>query len=240
MTAAQHLRSAFSLRLSVGLLLLSLMATGPSAVVSAQTQQESLFEIRSGAVYVDGERLPDAALPEGLDLDGIEAAVHFGGPVTPVFELNGTIYVLQGRRIVHLADVEAGDGAQVYGFTQVNAPVGQLESARRASERAYMESLSERDRSLYVLLQRERLMDEEILRLAQSHLVAGSDRDRQRIRDELRDVLDEAFVLKISIREAEIDQAQEQLEAAREQLNRRTANREEIVSERLRELTGSR
>ena len=58
-----------------------------------------LLEIRDGAVHLDGVVLPDAA-PAGLDLAGLTLALDYSGPVTPVVEVDGQAYVLEGGRLV--------------------------------------------------------------------------------------------------------------------------------------------
>ncbi|HLA64414.1 MAG TPA: hypothetical protein VK610_08285 [Rhodothermales bacterium] len=71
------------------------------------------LEIRAGALWLDGRRLPASSVPAGLDLNGLAMAVQFSGPVTPVVEIDGVAYMLEGERLVRF-DQSSRAGDQVY------------------------------------------------------------------------------------------------------------------------------
>lgn len=85
--------------------------TGAPAA-AADTAVQTL-EIRAGALWLDGRRLPASAVPEGLDLNGLAMAVQFSGPVTPVVEIDGVAYMLDGERLVRF-DQSSRAGDRVY------------------------------------------------------------------------------------------------------------------------------
>ena len=187
------------------------------------------LEIHDGAVYHDGVALPEGALPDELDVDGMSMTFEYSGPVAPAIGLNGRLYTLEGDRLVELDEAEVD--RQAFGFTKPE-PLG-----RSATEQAYMQGLSERDRALYERLVREREMEAEAVRLARELRRADAS-ERTRLRDELRERLDAMFELKQENRREEVRQVEEVLQALRQRLQEREAMRDKIIQHRMRELTG--
>ena len=85
--------------------------------------QVRVLEIQDGDVKLDGRTLPAGHVPSGLSLDGIDMTYHFSGPVTPVLEIDGEVYVLDGDRLIRMDDA-APNRANVYflGQPEMNAP----------------------------------------------------------------------------------------------------------------------
>ncbi len=214
-----------------------------------------VLEIHDGDLKLDGLVLPTDNLPEGLRLDGIEMTYHFSGPVTPVLEIDGEVYVLDGERLIRMDDA-APNRANVYflGQPEMNArsaPVTTTGAAmaplpvlvdelERAGEQAYLYQLSSRDRTLYDQIQREQSVELETFRLAGEYRRANDPDDQSRIEDALRDKLDESFELKQQIRADEIAQAESQINELRGLLDQRSARKDQIIERRLRELIGKR
>jgi len=214
-----------------------------------------VLEIHDGDLMLDGRVLPTGNLPGGLRLDGIEMTYHFSGPVTPVLEIDGEVYVLDGERLIRMDDA-APNRANVYflGQPEMNArsvPVTTVGAAmapspapgdelEQAGEQAYLRQLSFRDRTLFNQIQREQSVELETFRLAGEYRRANDPADQSRIEDELRDKLGESFELKQQIRADEIAQAESQINELRGLLDERSARKEQIVERRLRELIGKR
>jgi hypothetical protein len=233
---------------------LAVLALALACAVPAWAQHAPVrtLEIRDGRVFVDGAAMQPEAVPAGLSLEGLSLHFQFAGDVAPVLTLNGGAYVLDHDRLVPFDPASLETTASAYGMAQ---PLGQ--SAKPASgrerttadaptrtrldprdaEAAYLDALSDRDRALYEQLRAERATDAEIARLAHQYRNAASDQ-RPALRLRLTEQLEAAFDLKLAIREAELDRAVEQLEAARTQLRERRLHRALIVERRLQELTG--
>lgn len=219
-----------------------------------------VLEILSGKVLLDGEALPDSNLPEDLDLAGIEMTYQFSGPVTPVLEIDGVVYVLtqesEGPRLQLLADTERR-GAQVYFMGQPEAEAAaparealasppapsappslpsEDDFVEAASQEAYMRQLSSRDRPLYEQIRREQSLELETLRLADRVRRSNDPIARGRLVHELRLKLEASFDLKQRIRADEIEQAEAQIAELRRLLNERAARKDQIIERRLREL----
>ena len=214
-----------------------------------------VLEIHDGGLKLDGRVLPTDNLPGGLRLDGIEMTYHFSGPVTPVLEIDGEVYVLAGERLIRMDDA-APSRANVYflGQPAMNARSALVttrgaamapslvldDELDRAGERAYLRQLSFRDRTLFNQIQREQSVELETFQLAGEYQRANDADDQSRIEDALRDKLGESFELKQQIRADEIAQAESQINELRSLLGERSARKDQIIERRLRELIGKR
>jgi len=238
--------------------LLAVLAFGaPVAVAQAQPAPADLEEhelvIRDGRMFLDGRALPRQNLPPGLDLTGLpEYTVNFLGPVIPVLEIDGVVYMLEGEHLKVLAETDRAD-SQVYfmpealptpdataaaadGFRVAYGEEGARE--REAGEEAYLRQLSSRDRSLYNQIQREQALENETLRLAGQIRSTPDGAERERLIRTLREKLDASFELKQEIRAGEIAQAEAQIEELRRLLRERAARKVQIIELRMDELIG--
>ena len=226
----------------------------PASPASDAVVPVRVLEIQEGQVLLDGEALPDSHVPDGLDLEGLEMTYQFSGPVTPVLEIDGVVYVLmqapEGARLQLLSETERRD-AQVYfmGQPDTNAMARSAMAAPEpmpeedlieAGQEAYLQQLSSRDRSLYEQIQREQSLERETLRLADQVRRNADPVARGRMINELRLKLEASFDFKQRIRANEITQAEEQIAELRRLLNEREARKEQIIERRLRELIGER
>ena len=226
------------------------------AVADTDAVPVRILEIHSGKVFLDGEALPASSVPADLNLDDLDTIVRFSGPVTPAIEIDGIVYVLDEQKLIPLSESSRA-GSQVYFFAQPEAapvPQGRLADAaqrsvppaepmpeqemREASEAAYLQQISERDRSLYNQIRGEQALELETLRLADRIRRTPDAAAKQPLLDQLRAKLDESFELKQQIREDEIVQAEAQITELRRLLDERAARKEQIIDRRLRELIG--
>ncbi|HLT45918.1 MAG TPA: hypothetical protein VK002_01705 [Rubricoccaceae bacterium] len=224
-------------------LLLALLLTAPLAAAQAQpataaAAEQHVLEIRDGRMLLDGRVLPPQNLPEGLDLRGIEMTYNFAGPVSPVLEIDGVVYVLEGEHFKRLSET---DRANDRVFFIPDAPQAEQAAAdMQASEEAYLQQLSERDHALYGQIQREVDLERETLQLAARIRSASDPAERERLMRRLHEKLDEAFELKQAIRAEEIEQAEAQIEELRRLLRERASRKDSIIERRVEELTGGK
>ncbi len=225
----------FVLLTGFALVTVSVQAQVPAGFAAGRPAEAEVhrLEIHNGTVYHDGNALSAGALPAGLDVEGMSMSFEYSGPVAPAIGLNGRIYALEGSRLVELD--EAGMDRQAFALTQPQ-PLG--ESAAKQAEQAYLQGLSERDRTLYERLVREREMEAETIQLARALRQNPRDAAYATLRSQLREKLEAMFELKQENRREEARQVEEVLEALRQQLQKREAMRDEIIQHRLRELTG--
>ena len=228
-----------SLRL---LALLLVFAVAPRVAAQAQpaaaeAAEQHVLEIRDGRMHLDGRALPPENLPDGLDLRGIEMTYSFVGPVSPVLEIDGVVYVLEGEHFKRLSETERA-GVQPYFFPETSQAQGAARASGSDGEEAYLQQLSERDQALYARIQREVELERETLQLAGRVRNTSDPAERERLVQRLREKLTEAFELKESIRAEEIDQAEEQLEELRRLLRGRAARKDSIIERRMEELIG--
>lgn len=223
----------FVLLTGLALLACPVQAQVPASDVASRAAEAQVhrLEIHNGAVYHDGTRLPDGALPAELDVDGMSMSFEYSGPVAPAIGLNGRLYTIDGDRLVELDESEVDQKA--FGVAKPQA-LGL--SAAEQAQQAYMQGLSERDRALYERLVREREMESEAYRLAQQLRLNPS--NAAALRSQLREKLDAMFELKQENRREEIRQVETALQSLRQRLQEREAMRDDIIQHRMRELTG--
>ncbi|MEM6785489.1 MAG: hypothetical protein AAF624_17345 [Bacteroidota bacterium] len=243
-SAVRPLPSAFLYLLATLVLAAPVGAQDPAPFDADVVLETHTLEIRDGHLHLDGQRLPANAVPEDLDLRGLDFVMQYSGSVAPVLTLNRKAYVLDGERLVRFEDVApAGDAVQVYGLGEPARAVplrsGTAPSPVVTSEQAYLMRLSERDRRLYDLLQQERALEADAQALALRIRRMPVSEQRTRLIADLHVQLDAIFGLKQEVRRAEIEQAAAQLDAVRARLDERDAGRDAIVQERLRSLLGS-
>jgi hypothetical protein len=95
----------------VALALFLLLGAGARQVLG---QQRHSLAIQDGHVYIDGAQVPQDELPASLDVQNVTASLSFTGTGTPVLELNGLLYALEGKRLVEVGQGKRADGVQVY------------------------------------------------------------------------------------------------------------------------------
>lgn len=198
------------------------------------------LEIRDGQIHHDGVRLPESALPEGLDLDGFTFEFQYSGPVKPAIPLGGRLYTIEGARLVELDEAQVAAEPQAFALLPEFTFAVETDeaAAQEHAQKVYLQGLSERDRALYEQLMREHEMEAEAFRLAAAIRQAPDGETRERLTRQLRDRLVASFELKQENRREEIRQVEALLETLRLRLREREAMRDQIIQHRMRELTG--
>lgn len=101
---------------------------------------------------------------------------------------------------------------------------------------SYLDLIKDNDRNLYLGLVREHQMDMDTHRLAMSLREAQTRTEQERITNQLRERLDEIFILKQKNRGDEIEKLTWKLDDLQNRIKERESLRKEIVESRLREL----
>lgn len=209
---------------------------------SAQTEPVHTFQVRDGAIYLDGQLVPNA-IPEGLDLTGEHTQVmEFSGPIMPVVEVDGQAYVFENRRLVLLSESsQAGQGVYLRSDALADPEmVAEMPEERMMPivEEAYMRDVATRNSELFDRMQRGRLMEIEVQRRVEQIVAMEPGAERRGLERDLRGLLSDLLTLKHQIRAQEIEIAGDRLDAARRSLAEREAHHDDIVDGRLRELIG--
>jgi hypothetical protein len=210
---------------------LALLAFAVAPVTQAQqtgAEEVHRLEIREGRVYHNGVEIP---APEGVDIEGLTFTFEYSGPGMPALTLNGRVYTLEGDRLMVLEDV--ADPANSMAVVAASS----AEEGRRQAEEAYLATLSERDRALYTRLLHEREMEIDALRLAYRYRHLSSVNERPQLRRQLHQLLSTMFDLKQENRREEIRQVEDMLEIMRRQVEEREEQRDELIRQRLDQLT---
>lgn len=211
---------------------------GLQSDVAAAESTSRLLTISGGQVYLDGELLPDAA-PEDLDLRGIEIDFTYDGRfMEPVIMVDGVNYVLEDDKLVPLEDSER-EGETVFPVPE-QPPIEAVARANAPrTQNAYMQVLSEEDRSLYEKIQRERQIEAGILELKREYDAMEPGEMKDDLAERLREEVAQAFDLRQEIHREELERARRQVEDLDDALIRRADVRDEIIDARMEELIGS-
>ena len=167
--------------------------------------------------------------------------LEFSGPVTPVLEVDGRAYVLEGERLVLLSESSlAGQGVLVR-ESDDQAPDDRAREDRVMPlvEEAYMRDVASRNTGLYDRMRREHAMEGEVMNLAARIQGLAPGAPRSALRSRLRGLLSDLLALKHEVRAEEIVVAEQRLEAARQALAYREGHHDAIVDARLQELVGT-
>lgn len=201
----------------------------------AQSGTTHTFQIRNGAVYLDGRHLRDA-VPERLDLTGMETGLlEYSGPVAPVVRVDGRAFVLEDERLVPLDSTDRN--VFILGQGTGGLADGLENQLTSVVETEYLREVASRNRALFEKMQHVRRMEYAALQLAaRVRPLPGGD-ERSRLVEELRGRLSDVLALKHEIQAEEIALAQEQLDLLRSRLDEREGQHDRIVETRLRELS---
>lgn len=211
-------------------------------------QSTRTLEIRNEQVIVNGRVVPADELPPSLDLHGVTAQFSFTGTSVPVVELNGLLYAID-QGTLHEVNRPAPDtgGISVFFRDDVSAAArarsartGAAQPAQQAAQeemRQYLQAVQAQNQDLYDRLVREWRLEREVQALASEIRSLPEAEVRQHV-DQLRHRLDEIFELKQHNRRREIEQLERQLDALRERVQRRETLRQQLIEQRLRDLTG--
>ena len=120
------------------------------------------------------------------------------------------------------------------------SPVGTSWVVRPQTEtQRYLSAMQQGNKDLYERLMKEREMEAKSQVLAaRLRTLPEDDPARKALIEDLREQLDEIFVLKEENRRRETEQLEKELKVLREQLSKREEKREQIIERRLNELLG--
>lgn len=200
-----------------------------------------LFEIRDGRLWLDGRALPESSVPSGLDLSGVVMQLELVGPVTPVVEVDGELFVLERERLVPFeTSSKAGSPVYIMGEAAVSPQAATADMLEPVVDEVYLRQLSDADRTLYDKLQEERRLEAEIAQLARRTRSLAPGPEHDAMATELRQRIGTLFDLKQEIRREELDRAESDLRALRAILIEREEMRDDIITHRFHELLGTK
>jgi len=237
--------SRLVLGLAVGVLLWGMMLPIASA------QQVRSLSVQDGTVYVDGQPLSEAQLPDSLDLEGIRTQYRFVGVQRPVVELNGQLFAVEdGLQPVTEAEVRRQEGAVVLHSGPSRArssrtasagrPIGNERAVRpEANHQQYLDAVQRSSRELYERLLHERRMEENAEDLARTIRLLPESEERRAKIDTLRAMLENIFEIKQENRRREVERLQQQIRELRENLRKREQMRDRMIDRRLGQLLDS-
>ena len=224
---------------------LALALLGSAAVPATWAQSSRTLVIRDGAVYLDGQRVPESQWPASLDVGNLNVQYSFSGISDPVVELNGALYAIgDSLTPVDPSAVSARRSTLfLQGAASSNADRAEATAQAQANQlqqyqAQYLQEMQQRHKQLYDRLMHERNMEAETYDLARTIRQLPAGPERQRYLDSLRTTLDQIFELKQENRRREIDQLEDQLEDLQRRLEKREEMREQMIEQRIQQLVG--
>jgi hypothetical protein len=211
--------------LLVGIGTLAHAQSGYSQVnqLEGNKQGATTFRIDRGKVWIDDKPAKSDELPASLKK--IDPSIYYEANISGLdafsFSLNGhTYWVSKGK------------------ITEVDTR--QMESDQANSERlaaeAYYSQLKKESPNLFYGLSREGMLLEKIRSLLLDYSGTKNNKRRAEIKEELRGVLAQLFDLNERNQELEIQELEEMLESAKEELKFRKTNKSKIIDKSLEDL----
>ena len=226
---------------SVAVLALALI--GSAAVPATWAQSSRTLVIRDGAVYLDGQRVPESQWPASLDVSNLNVQYSFSGISDPLVELNGALYAIGDS--LSSVDPSAVSARRSTVFLQgaSSSNADRTEAAAQAAQvqqyqAQYLQEMQQRHKQLYDRLMYERRMEADTYELARTIRQLPVGPDRQQYLDSLRTTLHQIFELKQENRRREIEQLEDQLQELQRRLEKREQMREQMIEQRIEQLVG--
>lgn len=197
-------------------------------VAQPDTEKNSALSMRieNSKVWINGNLVPKTDLPESLQAlhpDLFYQAKVFGRKEMP-FSMDGHDYLVRADKIVELPP-------------RNGQLVENVETTPHSAMEEYYSNLKRESPSLFYSMTREANLTLQARDLVYKYQFA-SPKEQNKIRKELRDVLSQLFDINERNRELEIQELQEMIDAAQEEINVRKVNKKLILDNTLRELVG--
>jgi len=110
--------------------------------------------------------------------------------------------------------------------------------SRAFREMRYLEGLKEKDPERYERVSREKKLEREAWNLSRQYRQTEDDKVKARLKEELKNLLDQVFDFRQMNRQEEIEKLEKRLAELKENNQKRLANKEEIVQRRLKQILG--
>ena len=221
------------------LLLAALLAIAVAPVGRAQTEPDHTFQIRSGEVYYDGQHVPNA-VPDSLDLAGVTTGVLAVTGGDPYLDVDGAIYVFDGRKLVPYSN-----GPDVARRTFYEVPPLVPESpvppgARMTSldDGAYFQETSGSGDELRERMQRSQQLQIHIIGLAEQVRQTPPGPRRDALREQLSGELSDMLTLKQELIRAQARVLRDRLDLLQNRLEQWDDQHQEMIELWMKELLG--
>lgn len=180
------------------------------------------FRIDRGKVFLNGKQISSQSLPSSLQK--IDPDIYYETTVSGVseftFNLGDRDYLVGNGSITELT----GEGQS-----------DQLTASNKTATEAYYSQLKRESPGLFYGLGREGILLEEVRSLLMEYSVSqGAQRDK--IREEIRLVLGQLYDINQRNKEMEIQELEDMIQAAKEEVQYRKAHKSEIIDNSLKNL----
>ncbi len=192
---------------------------------TATFHNHNSIRIENSQIWINGNLIPANELPQKLRSISTSCVFHASllGVNEFKFSLFGSDFLVKHGKIVELPAMPAVK-------LQVTTVPGVL------SREDYFGNIRSQHPAIFNSQVMESQLHERVMNLALDYQIADSDHKR-RIESEIRLVLEQLFDLNTANELREIRQMEDEISALKEEINFRESNRQQVISNRLRELT---
>lgn len=110
--------------------------------------------------------------------------------------------------------------------------------SRAFREMRYLEDLKEKDPERYERVFQEKKLEREAWNLSRQYRQTEDDKEKARLKEELKSLLDQVFDFRQMNRQEEIEKLEKRLAELKENNQKRLANKDEIIQRRLKQMLG--
>lgn len=193
---------------------------------AAQPLTFQSLRIEEKKVWVNGNIIPEAELPEGLHniSPTYKLQLSFQGGNEIEVNLFGGDYLIRNGKISKIPEK----------IVVTQAPV--LENSPHDLKSQYFKNVKEQAPVLFQRMNLEASLYEECLRMVINYEIADED-ERQVLREKLRLNLGEQFDMNLSNMDLEVQQLEKEIQAIKADIEYRRKNKVNIIENRLNQLT---
>lgn len=184
--------------------------------------QLTQFKIDAGRVFLNGRLIPSQNLPSSLQK--VDPDIYYETTVAGVTEFTFNL----GERDYLVAN---GNVTELSGEGQSD----QLTAGNKTATEAYYSQLKRESPGLFYGLGREGILLEEVRSLLMDYSVAQGTQ-REKVKEDIRLVLGQLYDINQRNKEMEIEELEDMIQAAKEEVQYRKAHKSEIIDNSLKNL----
>lgn len=195
--------------------------------------------IENGRVFLNGQSIPRANLPQELDLGAFDRfEYNYMAGMAPIININGKFFTVQNNRIVYV-NPSLRDETAFNRFMDNKEAEGvslQQELVPLEGNYAAIYRIRREDPVLFNRIRREQQLELRSEELAANIRLMPNGQNRNQKIAELRTLLDTIFEIRQQNQRAEIQRLNNQLELLNNEVRDRQVAKRQIIDQRLQEL----
>lgn len=197
--------------------------------VYSSTHSQINLRIETGKVWVNGNLIPTKDLPKSLHR--IDERIFYQ---SVVFGIGEIAFSLQGRDYL----VKDGRVIEMPRRPEVESNAAEASNTDQKAMEEYYSTMKKEAPALFYSLAREAALTEQCRQLVYRYQSATG-KEKRKIRQEIRSILDQLYDINEHNQQLEIEQLQQMIDAAQKEVQIRKANKDLIIENTLEDLLGN-